>query len=369
MVTKFQSLLLLLLTLLCFSLEPAQGQVLVSRGKSKVTKPWTKVNIAGQDYIQLANLMSFYKFKRMTNPKRKSYITYGSKNMYISMRAGQKDFYVNNYRYILSYPIMRHGNDLLISTVDIRKLVDPVLRPSYSRDAGKVTTIVIDPGHGGHDAGAVSQYGREKDCNLALALKLRALLNKQGFNVVMTRANDIFLTLQQRVNIANRYPNSIFVSIHHNSASRASASGIETFTLAPVGTNSPFARRRLSHELQGNNQDSENIALATAIHSYSIAATKAIDRGIQRARFSVLCNIKRPAVLFEGGFVKHPVEGPKIFNDSYQNKLAKALCEGILGYCHTVGGHTQKTRLIKTSSGSGGVIHGSRKYTGTTRLR
>jgi N-acetylmuramoyl-L-alanine amidase len=236
----------------------------------------------------------------------------------------------------------------MISSVDMRKLVDPVLRPRYSPQR-KLRTVVIDPGHGGHDAGAVSPIAKEKDLNLAVARRLRKLLQNHGFRVVMTRDADYFLTLQQRVEIANRIPDSVFVSIHHN-AGRSAASGIETFTLAPQGTTSPFARSRCFEDLAGNNQDSENIALATAVHSRAIRSSGAIDRGIQRARFSVLCTIRRPAILFEGGFVSNPEECAKMATSAYQTLLADSICKGIVAYNNTVCRPAQKVATANAGS-------------------
>lgn len=293
---------------------------------------WKVTEIKGVEYVKLRDVWQFYKFTPQKG--RPGCVSYGSGKHVVSLKPEHQDFYVNNYRYVLSHPVRKVRDELMISSVDMRKLVDPVLRPRYTPGA-KLRTVVIDPGHGGHDAGAVSAIAKEKDLNLAVARKLRRLLERQGYRVVMTRDADYFLTLQQRVDIANRIPDSIFVSIHHN-AGRHAASGIETFTLAPQGTVSPFARSRRFDELAGNNQDSENIALATAVHSRVIRSSGAIDRGIQRARFSVLCTINRPAILFEGGFVSNPTECGKMVTSGYQNLLANSICQGIQAYHNTV---------------------------------
>ncbi len=310
---------------------------------------WSVTDIDGVGYVKLSDVWRFYKY----TPKkgRSGCISYGGGKHVVSVKAGHHDFYVNNYRYVLSHPVRAHGDELLISSVDMRKLVDPVLRPRFSPE-NKLRTIVLDPGHGGHDAGAVSTIAKEKDLNLAVARKLRRMLEQQGYKVVMTRDSDFFLTLQQRVDIANRIPDSIFVSIHHNSG-RREASGIETFTLAPQGTTSPYARTKRDMELAGNNQDSENIALATAVHSRAIRSSGAIDRGIQRARFSVLCTIKRPAILFEGGFVSNAAECRKMATGRYQDILAHSICQGIVAYHNTVCQPARK--VVKTNKGSGRV--------------
>lgn len=256
----------------------------------------------------------------------------GTKDMKLEYRLGQQDIYLNNLRFILSYPIIKNAaGEELISMTDLNKVINPVVRPQYIKNAGNLKCVVIDAGHGGHDAGACGNAVREADLNLALAKKLRKLLLKSGFHVIMTRETDVFLTLQQRVEIANRYSDAIFVCIHHNSA-KSLASGIETFTLAPHGTTSPFARTKRDQFLRGNEQDSTNIALAAAVHSTAVLYTKAVDRGIQRARFSVLCTIKHPAILFEAGFVTNARENRLLTDPNYQDRLALALHNGIVRY-------------------------------------
>ena len=326
-------------------------------GESCAQSTWDVSRIDDVEYVKLSDVWRFYQFTPRKG--RPGCVSYGSGKHVVSLKPEKQDFFVNNYRYVLSHPVRKVGADLMISSVDMRKLVDPVLRPRYSPKS-KLRTVVIDPGHGGHDAGAVSSIAREKDLNLAVARRLRKMLERQGYRVVMTRDGDYFLSLQERVDIANRIPDSVFVSIHHN-AGRSAASGIETFTLAPQGTTSPFARSRRHEDLAGNNQDSENIALATAVHSRAIRSSGAIDRGIQRARFSVLCTIRRPAILFEGGFVSNPDECARMATGRYQDLLADSICKGIMAYNNTVCKPAQ--RVASANPGSGRVrtsISGSR---------
>lgn len=332
---RFASIVVMLLALLMCQAGEVCAQI-----------SWDVSLIDDVEYVKLRDVWRFYKFTPRAG--RPGCVSYGSGKHVVSLKAEKQDFFVNNYRYVLSHPIRSEGGELMISSVDMRKLVDPVLRPRYSPQR-KLRTVVIDPGHGGHDAGAVSPIAKEKDLNLAVARRLRKLLQNHGFRVVMTRDADYFLTLQQRVEIANRIPDSVFVSIHHN-AGRSAASGIETFTLAPQGTTSPFARSRCFEDLAGNNQDSENIALATAVHSRAIRSSGAIDRGIQRARFSVLCTIRRPAILFEGGFVSNPEECAKMATSAYQTLLADSICKGIVAYNNTVCRPAQKVATANAGS-------------------
>lgn len=292
---------------------------------------WEEETYKGVSYTKMTALRSFFSFSSLKST-RKGFSAMGTKDMKLEYRLGQQDIYLNNLRFILSYPIIKNAADEeLISMTDLNKVINPVVRPQYIKNAGNLKCVIIDAGHGGHDAGACGNAVREADLNLALAKKLKKLLLKSGFHVIMTRETDIFLTLQQRVEIANRYSDAIFVCIHHNSA-KSLASGIETFTLAPHGTTSPFARTKRDQFLRGNEQDSTNIALAAAVHSTAVLYTKAVDRGIQRARFSVLCTIKHPAILFEAGFVTNARENRLLTDPNYQDRLALALHNGIVRY-------------------------------------
>lgn len=149
---------------------------------------FTHATVNGQDYVELVDVWKFYGFKPVQG--RAGCVNYGAGNRVISVRPGKQDFYVNNFRYILSYPVQTVDGTLMISSTDMEKLVDPVLRPRYSENAGTIRTVVLDAGHGGHDNGAVSDYAVEKECNLAVAHKVRVLLQKRGYRVVMTRDKD-----------------------------------------------------------------------------------------------------------------------------------------------------------------------------------
>src|SRR5207247_1425671 len=125
---------------------------------------------------------------------------------------------------------------LLLARPDVTKTIEPQLRPHRIPKAGKVETVVLDPGHGGHDRGAVCRYGYEKDFALDVARKLRPLLQAKGLRVIMTLEGDYFVPLEVRAQIANAARNSIFVSIHFNATDRdPNATGFEIFSFTPRG--------------------------------------------------------------------------------------------------------------------------------------
>ena len=175
-------------------------------------------------------------------------------------------------------------------------------------------------------------------------------LKTMGYQVVMTRDTDNFIALQDRVRIANRHNNAIFISIHFNDGG-SSARGVETFTLAPAGTSSSMSRNIRHDALQGNAQDSMNIALATAVQGHMLKGPLAIkegismvDRGIKRARYSVLCTIKHPAILVEGGFMSNPQEALLIATERYQNFMASSLAAAVHQYRTALGRQVRRTR-------------------------
>ncbi len=295
----------------------------------------TTVNYNGKKFITMKSIVTHYGFSKMTLSGSK--ITLRNANIKMEFSKGSSICYMNNLKFGLTSSVVSSGGNYLVSQTDVVKMIDPILKPTFIPNAKSFDTIIIDPGHGGKDAGAVNSYGTEAGYNLKVARILKAGLQAKGFKVVMTRDSDVFPSLSQRVALANRYANAIFISIHFNSSSNSSAKGIETFTLSPVGV-AHYGKGLKNSDYQanqGNHQDSANIALATAIHGRIKERTafyKVTDRGIKRARFSVLSGIKHPAILIEGGFMSNPSEARYLHDSKYQSLLATAYFEGILRY-------------------------------------
>ena len=220
-----------------------------------------------------------------------------------------------------------------------------MLRPTYITDGEPFDTVVIDAGHGGHDAGARGVYGYEKDFALKMSYVLKDALQKKGFKVILSRPNDTFVSLGGRVAIANATPRSIFISLHFNSGGSA-ASGIETFALTPQGSAASLERGGgfNYNGTTGNSHDSANIALATAVHAMVISRFKFVDRGIKRAQWSVLTGCKRPGILFEGGFVTNGNECRLIASDTYRSSVAGAIADAVVNYRTALRGSMTKQR-------------------------
>ena len=172
--------------------------------------------------------------------------------------------------------------------------------------------LVIDPGHGGRDPGAVGINDLyEKHVVLPVSLEVAELLREQGVNVVMTRSTDRELDLEPRVQIAERANADLFVSIHANaiSLSRPDVNGIETYYYS-----------------------NEGLRIAQYVHESLLEATGRPDRGVRRARFYVIRRTSMPAVLLEIGFVTGADDAPLLETDAYRSLTAQAIARGILQY-------------------------------------
>ncbi|MGN1402398.1 MAG: SH3 domain-containing protein [Bacillus sp. (in: firmicutes)] len=180
------------------------------------------------------------------------------------------------------------------------------VRSTSSSLAGK--TIVIDPGHGGRDPGAVGKYNKEKALTLGTAVLLADKLNGAGAEVVMTRDKDEYISLHDRVRISHKNDADLFISLHYNAGS-ASRSGVMSFFY--------------------NNSDKE---LAMAIQEQLVSHTKLKDAGTGLGDFLVLRSNRQPAVLLELGFLSNEKEESVIATKLYQQKTAKGIYRGIINY-------------------------------------
>ena len=295
---------------------------------------WDIAKIEGREYVSVESIKQFYNFSKLS--RSGANIVLENSKVEMRLNAGGNECLMNNVKFVFSNPVSMIGDKAYISRVDLAKLIDPVLRPNFIQNAGDFRTVILDPGHGGKDPGATNALGNESDYNLKVAGIVRTQLQLKGFKVVMTRESNNYLSLQERVDLANAVKeNAVYVSIHFNSGNR-SARGIETFTLSPPGV-AHYGSDWKSTDDQtrvGNEHDSANIALATSVHGSILRrlGKNTFDRGIKRARFSVLSGVTHPAILLEGGFMTHPYEARLIENPDYQNAVAAGIVDAIAKY-------------------------------------
>lgn len=267
---------------------------------------------------------------------------------------------VDNRAAVLRRPIESRRGEVFISDQFKRQVIEEVLKKGASAGAAvcplpKFRTIIIDPGHGGHDPGAIGRSGlREKDVNLDIARRLSSLLASRGIKVVMTRSSDKFIGLPARVQIANRAAADLFVSIHSNANHSRSVNGFEVYYVHPSVTDSRkildsarngdlrlqqtcFAGDSVSLKAilwdmlyASNRAESRNLGNAICLAAYNkLGVAKG---GVKPARFQVLKGAQMPAVLIEVGYVSNPSEERKLREGSYRQEVASTIAQGILGY-------------------------------------
>ena len=232
----------------------------------------------------------------------------------------------------------------------------PPKGPARGRQGGR-KLAVVDPGHGGKDPGASANGVREKDINLAIGLALEKALNARGIDVVMTRRTDVYLTLQERTDIANKEQADVFVSVHANALpSVKRTSGFEIYLMAlPTDkdalTLAKIENRELAEEshagqasdrrtevllqilgdMQQNNKISESTGLAEALFAAGKGDGIPMKR-VAQAPFFVLRGAGMPAVLLETGFVTNATEAKLLAHPGYQARIAEAMAAGVAKY-------------------------------------
>jgi len=302
---------------------------------------WTLIKVGGRDHVTLDNVAEFYGLGPVHRVGNEFVMNTGQRSLRGSQ--GSVEFFINGLKFNLSYPIAESGSSLLVSRMDLTKVIEPVLRPQRIQGAERVDTIVLDAGHGGHDNGAYSQYGWEKDFTLDVVGRARILLQQAGYKVALTRSTDTFVPLYDRVRYANQFKDALFISIHFNSGG-AAATGLETYTLAPRGVPSMMADGPRISDLDpcpGHANDAENMALATATHAAMVVRSRMFDRGIKRARFVVIRDIVIPGVLVEGGFLSNIYDARLIATPAYRQQMASCVLQAVQNYRRAVG--TQST--------------------------
>jgi N-acetylmuramoyl-L-alanine amidase len=216
-----------------------------------------------------------------------------------------------------------------------------------------VKTIVIDPGHGGKDPGAIGPKGlREKDVTLALALRLKPLLEEKGYQVLLTRDRDIYLELDARTAFANKQRADLFLSIHTNASRSRKARGVETYFLGVAKDRESSETALLENAISEQTlADLDLILLDLArtsnLKQSSLLAESVQDRlfeglsrkhgrirnyGVKQAAFYVLIGAQMPAVLVETSFISNPVEENLLASKEYRDLISESILKGIIHY-------------------------------------
>ena len=280
-------------------------------------------------------------------------------DMLKTVRASQ--FNENTVRVVLDLDKMT--NYKVLTMEDPMRLVIDIYGQKQAASVRK--RIVLDPGHGGHDPGAVGSNNLyEKDVVLDIALKLKKILaHDPNYEVFLTRETDVFIPLEKRTAIANSRKADLFVSIHANASPRRDAKGIETYLLN--WTNDEEALKVAAREnaislkqmkkmnegrdvldimlsdLKRDNKRDESIKLANFIQKNMIGSLNKnydhiVDHGVKQALFYVLFGAQMPSVLVEVSFISNPLEEKLLAKDGYRGELAQSIASGINTYMTAV---------------------------------
>jgi N-acetylmuramoyl-L-alanine amidase len=224
----------------------------------------------------------------------------------------------NNSQAVTQIPITPVPNSVSpfdYTPSDSSRTVLPANKPNPNQSrpvTNSKVVVMIDPGHGGKDVGAVGIGGvQEKTIVLSISQQVARILEQQGIQVRMTRDSDYFVSLEGRTQMANRINADVFVSIHANSAgmNKPQVSGYETYYYT-----------------------SQSRGLANTIHSNIIRRMDVRDRKVKQARFYVIRTANMPSVLLELGFVTGTEDVAKLTNASFQRQMAEAIASGIVEY-------------------------------------
>lgn len=322
---------IVLTLILAFALMP---------GRTEARTTERRPSFTGREYVRLEDWARLNQFQIRWLEHEKTF-QLSNRLARLTFTVNSCAVQINGVDAWLSFPISLRNGVLLASQLDLQKTLGPALYPPANKPGFRVKTICLDPGHGGKDPGNRVGSNEEQKYTLLLAQEVAAQLQRAGFKVVFTRTTDTFVDLPDRPRMAGRRRADLFVSLHFNSTegSRNEVKGVETYCLTPAGATSTNAGGEGNTRwVAGNQNDDKNFQLAYQVQKALTRDLVVQDRGLRRARFWVLRDATMPAIVVEGGFMSHPVEGRKIFDSSYRRQMAHAIVNGILAYQRVVKG-------------------------------
>lgn len=282
--------------------------------------------------VSIASIARLYSMRVSTSGDR---VVLRNQHNTLEIESDGRRAWINGTMLWLHHPCRKSGQSWTIQEVDFKKGIDPVLR-SYAYVPSKMPRLVVlDPGHGGKDPGAIGpRKVQEKQVVLAVALRVKAHLESRKIAVRLTRTSDTLPGLEERTAYAAKAGADLFVSIHADGAGDSSANGVETFIMTAEGCDSSnhYGQAGDKFAMPGNLHDAANAILGFSIQSNLVKTSKRSDRGLRRARFSVIKNAPCPAALVECGFLTNPAEEALLNSSAYREAVSIGIANGILGY-------------------------------------
>lgn len=306
---------------------------------------WPTTRFHGTDYVDARDLAERLGLK-ITRAKEglQWHLAEGGK-VRLVLEDSNRDFYFDGLRIFLGQPVINAKGTLWVSRIDVIKLIAPLFRPADRREALPATpprTIVLDAGHGGSDPGKenLTVGINEKAATLDVVLRLKKLLELEGWRVLLTRADDSRLAsdqvtdLQRRAEFANKNQADLFLSVHFNSAP-GNITGIETYSMAPqfmLSTSDDKKDEMTDKAFPSNKRDYANLLFGERIHRALLHGLKTPDRGFKRGRLLVLRFVECPGVLVECGYLSNDAEARRVASPEFRAQIAQALADGLRNY-------------------------------------
>lgn len=251
----------------------------------------------------------------------------------LGVRQGYPDKDKKTTRLVFDLSADHYGVNLVESSVD-NEIHLRVTEHESSQDKKSIASlranirkdakIMIDAGHGGYDAGAIYGGVQEKSLTLQMAKQIELALEKQNYKVVQTREEDVFVGLEERVNMTRNSKPDLFISVHCNALESSSQiSGIETYYFTP-----------------------QSLELAQIIHKKLVKSTGLNDRNVRKARFVVIRETSIPSILVETGYLSNPGERDKLSDPDHQKKVADAIVKGVNEYINNLSEEVDDKRAL-----------------------
>ena len=291
------------------------------------------VTSRGKTYAPLNNVAGYYGMK--VSQKGENRIHIRSQWNTLEFEVNSRRCWINDTLIWLNHPVRKIGWQWALENDDFKTMIDPAVRPyAFLKNIGS-RIVVLDPGHGGKDSGAVSpRKVYEKLLVMDIAKRVRKKLQARGLTVHLTRDSDTYLTLSERAQKAARWNADLFISLHADSASKT-AKGSTVFILSRPGcysTHSYGQGAPPTTKYPGNRFDIANAVLSYRIQQNMIKKTRQKDRGVKHARFKVLKDAPCPAALVEMAFITNPQEEALVIRASHREKIATGIANGIAAY-------------------------------------
>jgi N-acetylmuramoyl-L-alanine amidase len=324
--------------------EPAARSV---PSRPSAPQLWPTTRLRGVDYVDVREIAKRFDLKPAWSKSEQEMTLADARGARFIFENGQYDFYFDGLRIFLGERVLFEKGSLFVTKLDVIKLVAPLFRPVdhlAQLPAGTPKVIVLDPGHGGVDPGMENKrLGlNEKTFTLDVALRLKKLLEAEGWRVLLTRGDDRELSkvkvtdLQMRDELARTNKADLFLSIHFNSVEKEPerVTGIETYTMSPQSMISTGEKKddMTDTAFPSNKLDFANLLFGEELHRAMIATLKTPDRGFKRARKAVLRLLDCPGALVECAFLSNDNEARRVATPEFRQQIAIGLATGLRNY-------------------------------------